>query len=104
MVSLVTGASGFLGGRLAQMLARQGDQVRILARRDSNLTHLDGLPIEIVYGDLEDGPSLQQAVVGGETIYHCAAASTDWASWNTYYRANVLGVQNMLQAAAHSPS
>jgi nucleoside-diphosphate-sugar epimerase len=99
MTSLVTGASGFIGGRLAQMLVEQGEAVRILARKSSDLSHLAGLPIEIAYGSLEDVESLKAAVTGCRFIYHCAAVSTDWAPWETFYRANVLGVKNLLAAA-----
>src|SRR5947209_2498915 len=60
--ALVTGASGFLGGRLAQVLAERGEQVRVLARRTSDLTHLEGLPIEIAYGDLAEAETLPPAV------------------------------------------
>ncbi len=99
MTSLVTGASGFIGGRLAQMLVEEGEPVRILARQSSDLSHLAGLPIEVCHGSLEDAESLKAAVAGCRYIYHCAAASTDWAPWETFYRANVLGVQNLLTAA-----
>jgi len=40
MTVLVTGASGFLGGALTQALVMRGEDVRILARRTSDLCHL----------------------------------------------------------------
>ncbi len=85
---------------MAQALVEQGELVRILARTSSNLSHLDGLPIEIVYGSLDDVERINQAAAGCRVIYHCAGAATDWASWKTYYTANVTGVQNMVDAAA----
>jgi nucleoside-diphosphate-sugar epimerase len=99
---LVTGASGFLGGRLAQLLVARGGKVRILARQSSNLEHLEGLPIEIVRGDLAAIDPLTQAVRGVTHIYHCAACSTDWASWRVYHEANVTGVSNLVHAAAQA--
>jgi nucleoside-diphosphate-sugar epimerase len=100
MACLITGASGFLGGRLAQVLSEQGERVRILARRSSNLSHLEGLPVDIIYGSLDDVESIRQATAGCRVIYHCAGAVTDWAAWKTYYTANVVGVQHMVDAAA----
>jgi nucleoside-diphosphate-sugar epimerase len=99
MAVLVTGATGFLGGRLAQVLVARGQAVRILARPGSDLRHLAGLPLEIVQGDLAATASLAAAVKGVTHIYHCAACSTDWASWDVFYAANVAGVCNLLDAA-----
>ncbi len=99
MAVLVTGASGFLGGRLAQVLVARGETVRILARPAGDLRHLAGLPVEIVKGDLAGASSLAAAVQGVTHIYHCAACSTDWAPAAVFYAANVAGVQNLLDAA-----
>ncbi len=100
MVSLVTGASGFLGGRLAQVLAERNEPIRVLARKNSNLSHLEGLPVEVLYGSLSDSESLRKAAAGCQIIYHCAGTATDWAAWSTYYEANVLGVRSIVDAAA----
>jgi nucleoside-diphosphate-sugar epimerase len=91
---LVTGASGFLGGRLAQILAGRGAEVRVLARASSDLGHLAGLPIDVVREDVE------AAVRGVTHIYHCAGCATDWAPWRDYYEANVAAVTELLRAAA----
>jgi nucleoside-diphosphate-sugar epimerase len=99
---LMTGASGFLGGRLAQMLAERGERVRVLARGSSDLRHLSQLQIQIVRGDLGDAATLAEAVRGARVIYHCAACSTDWAPWATYVAANVAGTQNVLEAAVRA--
>jgi nucleoside-diphosphate-sugar epimerase len=96
---LVTGASGFLGGRLAEMLVDAGAPVRILARRTANLSHLSHLPLQVVRGDLSDSAALAEAVRGVRVIYHCAACSTDWAPHGTYYAANVAGTRKLVAAA-----
>ena len=104
MTTLITGASGFLGGRLAQLLATQGEDITILARKTSQLEHLNHLPnIRIAPGDLTDLASLAVAAQNATRILHCAACSTDWAPWNTYYAANVIGTQNLLAAALQAP-
>jgi nucleoside-diphosphate-sugar epimerase len=99
---LVTGASGFLGGRLTEMLAERGESVRILARTTSDLRHLSHLQIQIVRGDLDDAAALAEAMRGVRVVYHCAACSTDWAAPSTYLRANVAGTQNLLDAAVRA--
>jgi nucleoside-diphosphate-sugar epimerase len=99
MAVLVTGGSGFLGGRLAQMLADRGDTVRVLARPGNDLRHLEGPRFEIIQGSLSDIECMTRAVRGVTHIYHCAGCSTDWAPWSVYHQANVVGVQNLLRAA-----
>lgn len=100
MKAFITGASGFLGGRLAQVLAARAESVRILARPSNDLAHLANLPIEVVEGRLADQHVLAAAMRGITHVFHCAAASTDWASWSTYFEANVSGTRNLLAAAA----
>ncbi len=104
MPSFITGASGFLGGRLAQILVDQGEPVTILARPTSDLRHLRGLPIRIVHGDLNTPEPLRQAVEDATHIYHCAAASTDWAPWARFYASNVAGTEALLAAARTAPN
>jgi nucleoside-diphosphate-sugar epimerase len=91
---LVTGASGFLGGRLAEILVDRGEEVRVLARATSDLRHLDGLRVEVVRGDAA------AAVSGVTHIYNCAGCSTDWAPWRAFHEANVSGVEELLRVAA----
>lgn len=100
MASLVTGASGFLGGRLAQMLGDQGEEIVLLARPTSRLEHLAGTPVRVVTGDLSNEDSLREAVRDVTRIFHCAACSTDWAKQETYVAANVRGTENLIRAAA----
>lgn len=103
MPALVTGASGFLGGRLAEMLADRGEPVTILARATANLDHLHGRSLRIVRGSLTDTAALTEAVAGATEIYHCAAASTDWASDAVYQQSNVAGNEALLAAALKVP-
>ncbi|HWZ51617.1 MAG TPA: NAD-dependent epimerase/dehydratase family protein [Granulicella sp.] len=104
MRSLVTGASGFLGGRLAQLLAAQGDEVVVLARPRSDLRHLADLPLTVIPGDLSDSAALARSLRGVDRLFHCAACSTDWAPFKIYYSANVTGTANLLEAARACPT
>jgi nucleoside-diphosphate-sugar epimerase len=103
MASLITGASGFLGGHLAETLIAQGDEVYILVRPSSKTPHLAHLPVRAIVGDLSDMISLRRLVTPVSRIFHCAACSTDWAPWETYFDANVTGTENLLAAALTAP-
>ncbi len=103
MTALVTGASGFLGGRVAQMLHERGDEVVILARATSDLRHLSSTPVRVVRSDLANRAALREAVQQVTEIFHCAACSTDWAPKQTYLDANVIGTQNLIAAALQAP-
>jgi oxidoreductase len=100
MPALVTGASGFLGGRLAQVLAEQGEPVTVLARKSSDLRHLDGLAgLRVVRGGLTDKEAVAEAVREATYVFHCAAASTDWARPEVFIESNVQGTETLLAAA-----
>jgi dihydroflavonol-4-reductase len=79
---------------------RRGEKVRVLARRSSALKNLDGLNVEIAYGDLTDRESLKKALAGCRRLYHVAA---DYRLWtpdpSVLYQANVLGTRYILEAA-----
>lgn len=104
MPALVTGASGFLGGRLAQVLVDRGEQVTVLARAGADLGHLSGLPLRVVEGSLSDTAALAKAVQGITHIYHCAACSSDWGPSHIFREANVTGVRGLLAAAEKAPT
>jgi nucleoside-diphosphate-sugar epimerase len=100
MTVLLTGASGFLGGRVAQLLDSRGASVRVLVRQGRDLRHLVGTRVEVIQGGLCDEESLARAVRGASHIIHCAGCSTDWAPWPVFFESNVTGVENLLRAAA----
>jgi nucleoside-diphosphate-sugar epimerase len=99
MVHVVTGASGFLGRRLAELLIERGERVRVLVRPSSLLRPFGGA-VEIVRCDFADLTALGAALAGARRIFHCAAHSADWGSWETFRQANVDMVRNLLTAAS----
>ena len=96
-LTLVTGASGFLGWHVAKVLTAQGKRVRALCRPASEIRELE---VERVNGDLRDAASLVGAVAGCERVYHVAA---DYRLWSKHsadlYATNVEGTRNLLAAA-----
>lgn len=71
---LVTGATGYIGFRVALALKRRGHEVHGLARSDSASDKLRRGGILPVTGDLEDGASLQRCVADVESVIHCGFA------------------------------
>ena len=55
MTTLITGATGFLGSAVVRLLMAEGREVRALVRGQSDNRNIDGLDIERVTGDLQDG-------------------------------------------------
>ena len=99
-MALVTGATGFIGGRLTERLLGSGWEVRVLVREPDRLTPPLRAGCEFVQGDLADESALADAVRGVEVIFHCAANVATWDRWEAYYAANVTGVGNLLRAIA----
>jgi len=102
MTSLVTGASGFLGGHVVEALCDRGEKVVILARKTSNISAIKDLPIEVRYGDLRDLESVKQAAKGVDLIYHCAGAVRYVVPYAELYAANVESTQNVVIAGAEA--
>ena len=99
-MNLVTGASGFIGGRIVHALAERGERIRILVRPGADLTGLAGTDCHIAVGDVLDEGSLRAAVRNCRRIYHAAALYTLWSRTPGHiYRVNVEGTRNVLRAA-----
>ena len=103
MKIMVTGATGFLGSHIVDSLKQNGQQVRALARRTSDLTHLRNLGVEIAFGDVSDYDSLLAAVDGVDVVIHAAAmVMPGWGKWEDYEKANVNGTKNALDASTQA--
>lgn len=103
MQCLVTGASGFVGGHVAQALVERGDQVRALVRATSDKRFLNSIGVEQVEGDLLDAEAVRRAVAGCQTIVHCAAKVGDWGPIEEYRAVNVDALRVLLDAAVQQP-
>ena len=97
MVSLVTGATGFIGGRLVTSLRRQGDGVRALVRDTGRAQPLKDQGVELVKGDITDPAALEAAIEGVTHVFHCAAILGDDPNPDIR-RVNVDGTRALLEA------
>lgn len=100
MRALVTGASGFIGGRLSERLAvEEGVRVRAMVRDAKKSGRLSKLPLEIVEADLLDPRALRNAVEGCDLVFHCAAVVRETGNREQFFRTNVEGTENILGAS-----
>lgn len=98
--TLLTGASGFVGGQIAHLLHEKGRPLRLLLREQAQTTHLHGIKYETARGDLRDPTALAQAMKGVEVVYHVAALFALWTRRKQdFFDINVTGTENMCQAA-----
>jgi len=100
MKIFLTGATGFVGHHVARELAAQGAQLRLLVRKSSNLSNLEGIAGETFTGDLSDPASIAPALQGCDAVMHVAA---DYRLWipdpASMYKANVEGTRELLRLA-----
>ena len=89
--NVITGATGMLGGHIAERLAARGEQVRALVRPGSDTAFLKTLGAELAYGDINDPISLRRAVDGADVVYHCAARVGEWGPWRQFQE-NIIDV------------
>ncbi|MGA9363826.1 MAG: NAD-dependent epimerase/dehydratase family protein [Bacteroidota bacterium] len=97
MKTLVTGATGFVGGHLVEQLVARHDEVRCFVRPTSDTHWLSSLPVEITVGDFFDERSLQRALNGVQIVYH-AAGITKARDKREYWRANLDATRSLLEA------
>src|SRR3990167_8565493 len=106
----VTGADGFIGSHLVQLLVEMGCDVRSFAFYNSfsSWGWLDDLPshiknnIEVILGDVRDPHGIRSAVKGCHVIFHLAALigiPYSYHSPDNYVDTNIRGTLNIIQAA-----
>jgi nucleoside-diphosphate-sugar epimerase len=100
MNTLVTGATGFVGSRLATALLERGDHVRALVRDQKRAAALESRGVELVAGDMKDADALRRAAEGVECVYHSAAVVGDWLDREEARQVNVEGTRHLLAACA----
>ena len=94
---LVTGATGYIGGRLAPGLLASGYRVRVLARDPARLQGRDWLDqVEVVRGDVLQAEALPAAMAGVETAYYLVHSMSDTTD---FHQRDLTAARNFAQAA-----
>ena len=107
MTVLVTGADGFIGSHLTEMLVHHGYDVRALCYYNSSnswgwLDDVDCTNIDVVSGDVRDPHFCRQLVKGVDTVFHLAALIAipySYMAPDSYVDTNIKGTLNICQAA-----
>jgi nucleoside-diphosphate-sugar epimerase len=101
MQIFITGATGFVGERLAMYLAQQGHTVHALVRDVEKARKiLIHNQIQLFQGDLLELEKIEQAMQNCQQVYHLAAYAKVWdKNPNAFYEMNVTGTTHILEIA-----
>ncbi len=103
MPTFITGATGFIGNKLALKLANQGETIHALCRKTSDILTLKHQNIKIFYGDVTDKQQIETAMKGCDYGYHLAAYARSYSQdTEDYFKINVDGTKNICEAALKS--
>jgi nucleoside-diphosphate-sugar epimerase len=95
---LITGATGFIGGHLAEAFVGRGWQVVTVARPSSDTALLETLGVTVHRGDLADTALLRRLLPDTDVIVHAAAKVGDWGPLAEYRAVNVDALRGLLDA------
>ncbi|MFN8321583.1 MAG: NAD-dependent epimerase/dehydratase family protein [Chitinophagales bacterium] len=98
---LVTGANGFIGSNLTELLVREGHSVKAMVLPGTDLSNLARLNCEVVYADITKRETLEGILKGVEVVFHLAAVPS--LAWGSHvFKVNYNGTENLLQEAIKS--
>lgn len=100
MPILITGATGYIGNKLAHKLAGEGKKVHAFVRTDAANTLLQHPNIILFQGNLLSLQDVKKAMQGCDQVYHLAAKVGAWTNDPTsFYSVNVEGTRTVLECA-----
>lgn len=96
---LVTGATGFIGSRVALELAKAGARIRALVRNPAKAGVLGDAGISTVAGDMAEPASIAGAVRGCQAVFHFAGTTNEFKPRAHFERVNLDGTRLLAEAA-----
>ena len=99
LTTCVTGATGFVGGHVARLLAERGHGVRATYRNSGRLARLEGIEVEPVKADVLDRAGMRRAVRGCDVVFHTAGYVNSRPP-ERVWRINALAPRVVVEAAA----
>jgi nucleoside-diphosphate-sugar epimerase len=99
MTTLVTGASGFLGGHVTELLLERGEWPRVLLRPCDPVPEFAYGRVDVRWGDIRDRVALEGALGGVERVLHCAARTGPWGPEAEYEATNVRALEALVRIA-----
>lgn len=99
MKTFITGGTSSIGRVLIKQMAKQGESVRVLVRKSSNVSGLQLPGVEFVYGDVTEPDALMKGMEGCQRITHLAAIVGTNVLESEWWRVNRDGTRNVLEVA-----
>jgi len=93
---LVTGGGGFLGKAIVKKLVEADANVLSFSR--SFYPELKSMGVNQIQGDIGDNSEVIKACNGIQTVFHVAAKPGVWGNYKDYYKTNVSGTKNVIEA------
>lgn len=97
--AFVTGGSGFVGRNLIAMMVAKDWTVKALARSAKAEAAVREAGAQPVKGDLDDLAAMREGMRGCDVVFHSGAKVEDWGVLDDFFRINVQGTQNVIDAA-----
>ena len=94
---LITGGGGFLGKHIIGELRRRNcGSIRSVGRKPQ--PELEKIGVEVLCGDISDSSFILKACMSRSLVFHTAALAGIWGKHEDFYRTNVVGTQNIVDA------